>query len=78
MSCDENRISDQIDGGLIDNENLINELIESHFELFRRLNQVNNKNYWEVHNEVLEKAKIINQKLSKIKQSEKLTNKQIT
>lgn len=47
MSYDENRISDQIEGGLIRKEEeereMFERLVNSHFNLFRRLNQINNK-----------------------------------
>jgi hypothetical protein len=47
MSYDENRISDLIDGGLLQKEEqdkeMFDRLVNSHFSLFRRLNQINNK-----------------------------------
>lgn len=47
MSYDEQRISDQIDGGLQikkeQDEEMFKRLVDSHFSLFRRLNQINNK-----------------------------------
>ena len=47
MSYDENRISDLIEGGLLHKEEqdkeMFERLVNSHFSLFRRLNQINNK-----------------------------------
>ncbi len=47
MSYDENRMSDQIDGGLFrkqeQDKEMFERLVNSHFNLFRRLNQINNK-----------------------------------
>lgn len=57
MSYDENRISDQIEGGLIrkkeQEREMFERLVNSHFSLFRRLNQINNK---EPQSEATEKA----------------------
>lgn len=57
MSYDENRISDQIDGGVHRKEEqekeMFERLINSHFSLFRRLNQINNK---EIQSEATQKA----------------------
>lgn len=57
MSYDENRISDQIEGRLLRKEEqdkeMFERLVNSHFSLFRRLNQINNK---EVQSEATQKA----------------------
>lgn len=55
MSYDENRISDQIDSGLLreQDKEMFERLVNSHFNLFRRLNQINNK---ELQSEATQKA----------------------
>lgn len=56
MSYDENRISDLIDWGIQqekEKREIFERLVNSHFNLFRRLNQINNK---EVQSEATQKA----------------------
>ena len=65
MSYDENRISDQIEGGLMQKEEqhrqMFERLVNSHFSLFRRLNQINNKQpQSEATQKALEEAREIN------------------
>lgn len=69
MSYDENRISDQIEGGLLQKEELDREmfgrLVSSHFNLFRRLNQIKNKSIQpNLIEESLKEAKEVNRYFS--------------
>ena len=65
MSYDENRISDQIECGLMQKEEqdrqMFERLVDNHFSLFRRLNQINNKQpQSEATQKALEEAREIN------------------
>ena len=65
MSYDENKIPDQIEGGLIRKEEqgrqMFERLVNSHFSLFRRLNQINNKEpQSEATQKALEEAREVN------------------
>lgn len=72
MSYMENQISDQIDGGLQEQEDILQSLILSHYELFRRLNQLNNATPNVLNSKALVNAKRINEQLTRIAENEKL------
>lgn len=78
MSYDENRISDLIDNGIHNEKQLYEDLVNSHSVLFRRLNQINNNNPYELHNKSIDEAKRVISLLSNNKQNERILQSENT